>query len=403
VTSLYVDDDYVYPDYAQTGIFILWGSKVIFVPKSETLLLQSVPIEIRQLNINDFRMILKDLEDDSDGMTFLDTHRHNPTVDVGGVVLARVVEIINGYSVTFEDGQYAVNLVGSNSNIADVTNVNQVSVRSANSAGLQDLASMQAASFDGGITIDVASSYSGTTFPVGTRGYPVNNLTDCMSILNARGMKQINVASALTVGSGDFSNNRIRFVGDSIHTTITIQSGANISYCEFNNLTVVGTLDNGALVKECVVSNINLVDASLFTCAVVGDVFIDGNAQCTILNCYSATPAEAVVAIDLSNAGSDHVIVVRGWTGDFRIINCSVSVIVELDLTAGRLTIESTVSNGTFNIYNGAVVVNQSSGTAVVNDYTSYNYLPEATWRASLLSNSPAGSVGEKLRKNLLR
>jgi hypothetical protein len=38
--------------------------------------------------------------------------------------------------VTFEDGQYAVNLVGANSNIPDKTNVNQVSVRAFNTAGL---------------------------------------------------------------------------------------------------------------------------------------------------------------------------------------------------------------------------------------------------------------------------
>lgn len=48
----------------------------------------------------------------------------------------RIPEIINGYTVTFEDGLYSVNLIGSNNNIPDVLNLNQVSVRSANSAGL---------------------------------------------------------------------------------------------------------------------------------------------------------------------------------------------------------------------------------------------------------------------------
>jgi len=46
-----------------------------------------------------------------------------------------VVEIINGYTVTFEDGQYRVTLLGANSNVADVTNVNQVSIQPNNSAG----------------------------------------------------------------------------------------------------------------------------------------------------------------------------------------------------------------------------------------------------------------------------
>jgi len=122
-------------------VSIDWDDKIIYVPKVDTTLIQSSPTEIRELNINTFRLTLKNLEDDIEGMPFLDTHRHNTEVTVGGVTLARVVEIINGYTVTFEDGQYAVNLVGANSNIADVSNVNQVSIRSSNSAGLQTVVS----------------------------------------------------------------------------------------------------------------------------------------------------------------------------------------------------------------------------------------------------------------------
>lgn len=118
------------------AISIDYATKIITVPRADMQLVQSVPSEIRQLNVEPFRLELKDLEDDPIGMAYLDTHSSNAPVTVGGVTLARVVEIINGYSITFEDGQYAVNIVGANTNIADVSNVNQVSVRSANSAGL---------------------------------------------------------------------------------------------------------------------------------------------------------------------------------------------------------------------------------------------------------------------------
>ena len=121
------------------AISIDWGTKIISIPKADTQLVQSSPTEIRQLDLDAFRLDLKALEDDAAGMPFLDTHRHVGPITVGGVTLARVIEIINGYTVTFEDGQYAVNLVGANSNVGDVTNVNQVSIRSANSAGLTSI------------------------------------------------------------------------------------------------------------------------------------------------------------------------------------------------------------------------------------------------------------------------
>lgn len=114
-------------------ISINHSTKRISVPQAD---LTFVSGSLYELDVDAFRLILKGLEDDADGMTLLDTHRHNTAVTVGGTTLARVVEIINGFTITFGDGQYAVRLVGANSNIPDVTNINQVSIRSQNSAGL---------------------------------------------------------------------------------------------------------------------------------------------------------------------------------------------------------------------------------------------------------------------------
>ncbi len=118
------------------AITINWATKVISVPRADMPLIQSTPTEIRGLDVDDFRMELKDIEDNVEGQPFPDTHRHNAEVTLGGLTLSRVVEILDPYSITFEDGQYAVNLSGANNNVADKTNVNQVSVRSNNSAGL---------------------------------------------------------------------------------------------------------------------------------------------------------------------------------------------------------------------------------------------------------------------------
>lgn len=111
-------------------------TSVIYVPKSDMTLVQSNPFEIRELDLNWFRLQLKAYEAEYYGMYLLKTHDHNTEVTLGGLTFARVIEILAPYTVTFEDGQYAVNLINANSNVSDKTNVNQVSVRSANSAGL---------------------------------------------------------------------------------------------------------------------------------------------------------------------------------------------------------------------------------------------------------------------------
>lgn len=120
-------------------ISVTWPTKIINVPKADMTLVSSSPYEVRELDITDFHFTLRDLEDNEEGQVWPITHNHNTTVTVGGVTLARVVEIVNDYTVTFEDGSYAVNLVGANSNIGDVLNLNSVAVRASNSAGLTDL------------------------------------------------------------------------------------------------------------------------------------------------------------------------------------------------------------------------------------------------------------------------
>ena len=115
------------------AISINWATKVINIPQDY---LTDLGGGIFELNVNTFRLDLRDIEDNEDGIPFQYTHTHNTEVTLGGLTLSRVVEIIAPYTITFEDGQYAVTLVGANNNIADRTNVNQVSVRSSNSAGM---------------------------------------------------------------------------------------------------------------------------------------------------------------------------------------------------------------------------------------------------------------------------
>ncbi|MEK9737418.1 MAG: hypothetical protein VW239_08865 [Candidatus Nanopelagicales bacterium] len=129
------------------AISINWGTRVIYVPQADLTPLGGSTYE---LDVDAFRLALKDLEDDEEGIPFPATHNHVAPISVGGISLARVVEIINDYTVEFEDGQYGVNVVGANSNIADVLVRNQVSVGTANSGGLivssgVDQANVQAA------------------------------------------------------------------------------------------------------------------------------------------------------------------------------------------------------------------------------------------------------------------
>lgn len=125
---------------------IHWPTKVINVLQSDLTLVSGT---LYELDVNALRLELKDLEDSEAGMPYPTTHNHNTELTLSGVTYARSVEIINGYTLTFEDtgSPYTVRCVGANHNLADITNfTSEVSLIVGNSAGLQVVAGSGGAS-----------------------------------------------------------------------------------------------------------------------------------------------------------------------------------------------------------------------------------------------------------------
>jgi hypothetical protein len=117
------------------SLSINWASRVITVPQADTALVSG---SLRELDIETFRLALKDIEDSEEGVAFPDTHQRNAPVTLSGTTYAQTFEIINGYTITFEatGSPWTVRVVGGNHNIGDVKNVNHVSLIIGNSAGL---------------------------------------------------------------------------------------------------------------------------------------------------------------------------------------------------------------------------------------------------------------------------
>lgn len=120
-----------------------WITGVITVPRADMTIIQASP-EVRELDTAAWFDELKNLEASAEGMPWPDTQRHNLSYTISGITYAESLEIIAPYTVTFEDGQYAVSLKGTNNNIIDVANTNQVRILANNSAGLIDVPITQA-------------------------------------------------------------------------------------------------------------------------------------------------------------------------------------------------------------------------------------------------------------------
>lgn len=349
----YVADGYVESGYYQTGISIDWPNRVIHIPKSY---LTFVGGSVYQLDTESFRIDLKLAEQSEQGQVHPPTHNHNTSVLLGGIEYARIIEIINGYTITFEDGSYVVNLVGSNNNVLDVSNLNSVQVRSNNSAGLINILELQQIVFDSAVHVDQSTSNSGQIYPIGTPLRPVNNFADAIIIAQSRGFKTLKIYGNAVLDTGD-NVSGYRLVGENAaRTLLTINDAATISNSEIENCSVTGILDGNALIRECYVYDLSFFSGFMFQCQIYGTITLGNSTQANILNCFSADANLNPPILDCGGSGQSFVI--SAYSGNIKLVNKTGPDYGAITLIGGEVQLDlTTVTNGTIRVQgNGKVV-----------------------------------------------
>lgn len=377
------------------ALTIDWPNKIISIPRNDLQLVQSTPTEIRSLDLDQFHSDLRDLEDDSDGMPWPRTHSYVGPVTVGGVQLAPVVEIVNDYTITFEDGQYAVNLVGANSNVGDRVNVNQVSIRSANSAGLTFSDEINSQSYTGGlIWINSQEGLAGFAFPQGTPKAPVNNIADALLVKEREKLNSFNVENLLVIPSGtDLSN--LDFHGHNPINDILVLQGGDTTYLNLESLTVTGVANGRIFIKsDCIVSNISNFSGGIVNSLIDGTLTVDATFtdQITIAKSGSAVAGTGKPTLDMNGANSS--IICRDYSGSILLRNFNQGSNASFDFLSGNLYLDSTSTSGTIVVRGNAKVVDDDTGDIIKsgtwNGLTIVNHTTnELVWENSVALSVP--------------
>jgi hypothetical protein len=345
-------------------ISVNWLTKVVTIPKSDLTLVQSTPNEIYELDLNEFRYWLHDEQDSVEGMVNLEIFTHNTEVELGGITFARVIRIINGYTITFENGSYAVNLIGANSNVADVTNVNNVSVRPYNSAGLISSPDIEYSSFNERVTIDVIKGSSGTLYPKGTMREPVNNLADAKIIAAYRGFETLFVIGNITFLDTDNIDGFTIIGQNPTKSSFNLTEGLSSQGCEFIEATIDGVLDGNSTIDKCVVDDLTYIEGIIKNSILRGIIILAGNTTTNILNCYDGIAGDDKPIIDMGGSGQG--LTIGGYNGELEIRNKDGEDKVSIDLVSGEVVLDSTVTNGEIDIRGVGRLIDDSSSGAIV-------------------------------------
>jgi len=374
----------------------------IYIPKADLTLIQLNPTEIRELDIDWFRYQLLDLQDDPAGRPWPRTHNHDTEATLGGLTYGRRFQIIDPYSVTFEDGQYAVNIVGGNSNILDKTNRNQVSIAPNNSAGLISTPLIEYSSFDDAVNIDLANitgrAKSGTIGVVGSRPIPVDNLADALLIEAVRGFGSFRVFGALPLTGQGYDVQQKLFLG--IHpslSSIDIGDPALTSGCIFHNLSVGGVLDGGNVLEDCTISDdLQYIEGTLLRCMLKAKIYLAGTSDTNLVNCYDGLPGLGLPEVDCGGAGRN--LGVWGYRGGLKLSNKTGPESVSINLDVGRVVLDTnTITDGEILIKGVGLVEGGVSGTAVLDTSGLVNpaSVAAASLEEALASHTTAGTLGK--------
>lgn len=161
------------------AISIDHATYVITIPKADTTFVETnatTGYEIRSYDEYALMRELADYLDSEAGVALPNAFTHATQVTISGIVYARSLLFLPPYTITFESDDYQVKLVGgTNNNMLDVLNPNNVSVIPANSAGLQTVVSGSGVTAQDKIDIAAATLAAAATTPIASNVKWVND------------------------------------------------------------------------------------------------------------------------------------------------------------------------------------------------------------------------------------
>lgn len=279
-------------------------------------------------------------------------------------------------------GSYTVRIMQQVSSLVDST--------------VQQLSEIEYSSFNGGVTVNVLSSYLGTDYPVGTVQQPVNNFSDALLIASERGFSTFYIiGNAIIDNSLDFDG--MVFVGESqSKSQLNIATDASVIGCEFYDAHVTGILDGNCKVKGCIIANLSYIYGIVEQCLLEsGDIILGGSNMAQFIDCWSGSADQSSIPyIDMGGSGQD--LILRNYNGAIGIKNLTGSNQVSIDLNSGLVVLDSTITAGTIVVRGVGQVIDNTMGTASVD--TNYLINPSVittkVWDASTAEHQTIGTIG---------
>lgn len=255
------------------------------------------------------------------------------------------------------------------------TTFTQVVVTASSSATSQNQASIEYASFEGGVWVDQSNGGVNDNEPLaGNAQFPVSTILLANTVINQRGLpRKMYILGNAILDIGD-SIEYTTLVGENANrTSITINEAADTIGCEIQEATVSGNLDGNSILRNCVIDSLNYINGKIFQCMLASTtISLGGSSPAYFINCMSAEGHTNMPVIDMNgptNNGSTPLIM-HNYSGYIHVKEKTGPYECTVNLASGTVILDTTCINGSFTV-TGDGKVNDENGnhlsTGIIN------------------------------------
>jgi hypothetical protein len=265
---------------------------------------------------------------------------------------------ISGGNVVAIDAEDTQNFIAP---VFQSPNVQVVRTSSA-SATLQELAAIQFASYNGGITFNQSTGQAGTSYPIGTPQYPVNNIDDAKTIGAAVGLNKLLVTGTASFVTGDtLTGWELEGVNPSDQHCHTF-GGGTLTDCTIRNLHTSGPLYGDSTLTNCRMGSISQLSGVVRDCILDSGTTTLSTSGVVIMSDCLAGASSTAPSINCNGTGQ---VIVRGFHGAVTIKSKTGGSGNSIDLASGLVTIDPTCTGSTTVVRGIGALVNNTGGMAV--------------------------------------
>ncbi len=231
--------------------------------------------------------------------------------------------------------------------------------------------------------------------PNGT-GYqqdPFSNFADAADFAAEFGIKRLVVMGDITL---DRTMNGYEFYG--VGTPVINIGGHNVNNSEFHDVELSGSIQGRIHAHDCdLADNITGVNGEFTNCGLGGDITLANSARVIMDKCFSVIGGLGRPTITLGSGNSN--ISVRSYSGGLTMLGVDhAGDEVTLEISQGKVTLDSTCTNGVISVRGIAQLTDNSNGsivdiTALIQP-TGVNSIQSRVWEEVATSHISANTMG---------